>query len=200
MKQKETRVFGARLKIEQRAEGDAAATPVIVGHAALFDTWSEDLGGFREKIAPGAFTATIKEADVRALYNHNADIVIGRSKSGTLRLSEDKQGLAIEIDPPDTQAGRDLLVLLERGDVDQMSFGFRTVRDEWFTPEGEAYPTERTLLEVELFDVSPVTFPAYPDTDVGLRSQERLREEHEARLKATHDHLRRHLDLANAEV
>lgn len=203
MKHKETRVFACRdLHIEKRADGDddQGARPVIVGHAAVFDTWSDDLGGFREKVAKGAFKDTLKDADVRALFNHNADIVIGRSKSGTLRLKEDDKGLAIEIDPPDTQAGRDLMVLMERGDIDQMSFGFRTIRDEWNTPEGEQYPTERILHEVELFDVSPVTFPAYPDTDVGLRSLEKQREAIEANRAAGMDRMRRRLDLAEAEV
>ena len=205
MKMKETRVFKCRnLRLERRADeggdGEDAGKPVIVGHAAVFDSWSEDLGGFREKIAPGAFTETLKDADVRALFNHNADIVIGRSKSGTLRLKEDKVGLAIEVDPPDTQAGRDLVVLMERGDIDQMSFGFRTVRDEWSHPEDNNQPSERVLMEVELFDVSPVTFPAYPDTDVAVRSLERQRNEADERREARFDQLRRHLDLAEAEV
>lgn len=200
MKSKETRVFPVSgLRLEKRAAGESESR-VIVGHAAVFDQWSDDLGGFREKVAPGAFKATLEAgADVRALYNHNADIVIGRSKSGTLRLSEDNQGLAIEIDPPDTQAGRDLVVLMERGDIDQMSFGFRTIRDEWVTPPGEQYPTERTLLEVELFDVSPVTFPAYPDTDVAVRAQGQQREEYARHCRESHEQMRRRLDLAEAE-
>jgi uncharacterized protein len=153
--------------IELRVEG--GESPKIVGHAAVFDKWSEDLGGFREKIRAGAFKKTIKEADVRALFNHDPNFVLGRNKAGTLSLAEDDKGLAISIDPPDTQWARDLTTSIERGDIDQMSFGFRTIKDQWTTPK-EGNENQRELLEVELFDVSPVTFPAYPQTDVGVRS------------------------------
>jgi len=141
--------------------------PKIVGHAAVFNSLSEDLGFFREKVAPGAFSKTIKEADVRALWNHDPNYVLGRTKSGTLKLVEDERGLAIEIVPPNTQWARDLLETMRRGDVDQMSFGFQVVKEEW---EGDANNPIRVLKEVKLFDVSPVTFPAYQATDVQVRS------------------------------
>ena len=137
--------------------------PVIVGYAAVFDEWSEDLGGFLERVRAGAFAKTIQEADVRALWNHDEKQVLGRTRSGTLRLEEDEQGLRYEVDPPDTQWARDAMVTIERGDVSQSSFGFEVVRDEWLQEEGEEYAT-RTLVEVQLYDVSPVTFPAYPQT------------------------------------
>lgn len=173
----ERRVFGTALKIERRADGEGDDAPqgaVITGHAAVFDQLSEDLGGFREKVAKGAFAETIKGDDVRALINHSADLVIGRSIAKTLRMSEDKTGLAVEIDLPDTSYARDLAISIERGDVSGMSFGFQTVNDEWNTVEGEEI---RTLKEVRLFDVSPVTFPAYPQTDVAKRFLARLRAE-----------------------
>ncbi len=141
--------------------------PKIVGHAAVFNSLSEDLGFFREKIAPGAFAKTIQEADVRALWNHDPNFVLGRTKSGTLKLAEDEKGLAVEIIPPDTQWARDLMETMRRGDVDQMSFGFQVVKEEW---EGDVNNPIRVLKEVKLFDVSPVTFPAYPATDVQVRS------------------------------
>jgi uncharacterized protein len=151
----------------------------IVGYAAVFDSLSEDLGGFRERIAPGSFSSAIKDGDVRALWNHNADRVLGRTKSGTLKLSEDEHGLKIECDPPDAQWARDLMASIDRGDVDQMSFGFRVRRypdgsrgSDWIVENNEDV---RVLRDVELFDVSPVTFPAYPDTEVGLRSLEEYR-------------------------
>lgn len=151
--------------IEIRA-GDGEP-PKIVGHAAVFNSLSEDLGYYREKIAPGAFAKTIKEADVRALWNHDPNYVLGRTKSGTLKLAEDEKGLAVEITPPDTQWAHDLMETMRRGDVDQMSFGFQVVKEEW---EGDANNPVRVLKEVRLFDVSPVTFPAYPATDVQVRS------------------------------
>lgn len=142
----------------------------IAGHAAKFDVLSEDLGGFRERIAPGAFAKTITSADIRALWNHDANIVLGRNKAGTLRLWEDISGLAYEVDAPETQLVRDMcLAPIGRGDVNQCSFGFVTVLDKWAKVDGEWL---RTLLEVELFDVSPVTYPAYQQTDVAVRSLE----------------------------
>lgn len=154
------------LKIEKREDG----TRKIVGHAAVFNQLSEDLGGFREQLAPGAFADAIKTDDVRALFNHNPDFILGRNLSGTLRLKEDSRGLAIEIDPPDTQVARDLMVSMDRGDISQMSFGF-SVR-----PNGQNWAKDdngqvvRTLTKVRLFDVSPVVYPAYPQTDVAMRS------------------------------
>lgn len=167
------------LRVATRADGDLK---MITGHAAVFNQDSEEIFGFVERIAPGAFATAIGRDDVRALWNHDANYVLGRNTAKTLRLSEDDVGLKIEIDPPDTQWARDLLVSIDRGDVTQMSFGFRTITDKWHT---ENSLTIRTLIEVELFDVSPVTFPAYPQTDVGLRSREAIAEEGRRRLAAT---------------
>lgn len=139
----------------------------IVGHAAVFNSLSVPMFGFREQIKPGAFKKTIEKEDVRALQNHDPNFVLGRNKAGTLKLKEDSRGLHTEIDPPDTQFARDLMTSIKRGDVSQMSFGFRTVTDKWYTKDSE---TRRDLIEVKLFDVSPVTFPAYTATDVGVRS------------------------------
>lgn len=152
------------VKIETRKGGDAVT---ISGHAAVFDSYSEDLGGFREIIRPGAFAKTIGEADIRALWNHDTNYVLGRNRANTLSLTEDGKGLAVEITPPDTGWARDLVTTIQRGDVDQMSFGFRVVQDRWRTEDKQPV---RELLEVELFDVSPVTFPAYPETQVQARA------------------------------
>lgn len=165
MKDKELRSFALN-EFRVDTENDK---PKMYGHAAMFDSLSEDLGGFRERIAPGAFSKSLESADIRALFNHDSNIVLGRNKSGTLRLKEDKTGLAIEIDPPDTQAARDLIVSMDRGDISQMSFGFRTISDKWAKLDGEWI---RTLLEVDLFDVSPVTYPAYAATDIAVRSMQ----------------------------
>lgn len=103
------------------------------------------------------------------MWQHNTDFVLGRTKSGTLKLWEDDHGLAFEILPPNTQFARDALASIQRGDVDQMSFGFETMRDRW--GEDDAGGIVRDLIEVELLDVSPATFPAYPQTSVAVRSK-----------------------------
>jgi HK97 family phage prohead protease len=141
----------------------------IAGYAAKYNKLSEDLGGFREQIDPAAFTANLaSNPDVRALWNHDANHILGRTTAGTLRLSADSTGLRYEVDPPDTQTARDLMVSMERGDVTQSSFGFVCTRDDWKQmPNGEII---RTVLEAALFDVSPVTFPAYLDATSGVRA------------------------------
>lgn len=159
----------ALTRVELREVGAGSdESPSITGHAAVFNALSVDLGGFREKIAPGAFTRTIASDDIHAVWNHDERIVLGRNKRDTLVLSEDEVGLAVEIDPPDTQYVQDVVIApIKRGDVDQMSFMFQTIEDAWNVIDGE---NVRTLLEVKLFEVSPVTFPAYPQTDVSARS------------------------------
>lgn len=147
----------------------------IAGYAAVFNSETDIGGMFREKIAPGAFSPSLG-ADVRALWNHDTNHVLGRTKAGTLRLSEDDRGLAVEIDLPDTQAARDLRENMRLGNVDGMSFGFRVTKQEW--DETGDVPV-RTIEEVELFEVSAVTFPAYEDTEIALRSLDADRAERE---------------------
>lgn len=138
----------------------------IGGYGAVFNSETVIGGEFREKIAPGAFAKSIA-ADVRSYFNHNSAMILGRTKSGTLRLKEDERGLSYEVDLPDTQAGRDLRVSMARGDVDGSSFAFRVTRDNW--EMGEGLPL-RTIQEVELYEVGPVTDPAYQDASAALRS------------------------------
>jgi len=171
----ERRVFTLEgLQIEQRGEGEV---PSIRGHAAVFGSDSEDYGrdGVQiiERIAHGAFSKTLQEADVRALINHNPDLILGRNRAKTLSLAEDEQGLAVEIDPPSTQYARDLVTSMARGDMNQMSFAFSMVKDRWEKAKDDTTGVTtytRTLLEVKLYDVSVVTFPAYPTTDASVRS------------------------------
>lgn len=167
-KDKERRnIIASELRVFTRED----KKPVITGYAAVFDTLSEDLGGFKEKIDVGAFRKAIKGTDVRALWNHSSDFVLGRTTNDTLTLKEDKRGLFVEITPPGTTWADDLLVSIDRGDVSGMSFGFTVREDKWEEKKGET--PIRTLIQVdELFDVSPVTFPAYPDTEVGIRKLE----------------------------
>lgn len=144
----------------------------IEGHAAVFDSWSETLGGifpFKEKVRKGAFAESIGRDDVRALFNHDPNYVLGRNRAGTLELVEDDVGLRVRITPPDTSWARDITTSIRRGDISQMSIGFVVEDDEWSSKDGI---DTRELKKVRLFDVSPVTFPAYTATDVGVRAMQ----------------------------
>ena len=146
-----------------------AAMTTIEGHAAVFDSLSVELWGFYEEIAPGAFADSIAAGDdVRALFNHDPNYVLGRTRNGTLRLSEDEIGLRVEFEPPDTAQARDVVTLIERGDVSQMSFAFAVLDEKWRIDEMNRYV--RRIVQARLYDVSPVTYPAYPATDVGVRA------------------------------
>jgi HK97 family phage prohead protease len=158
------------MQIEVRAvDGDK---PQIRGYAAVFNSLSEDLGGFREVIAPGAFRkALASDPDVLCVVNHSIDRLLGRMSNGTCRVSEDDKGLMFECDLPDTSDGRDVRELIKRGDMSQCSFGFQVDEDNWEEVPDEDDPEEmsirRTVLSVRsLRDVSPVVTPAYPQTNV----------------------------------
>ena len=163
MKKIERRTFTVR-DVEARAEGGSMR---LSGYAAVFHDSSVPLP-FKEKIAPGAFRKTLSETpDVRLLVNHEG-LPLARTKNGTLRLEEDDRGLRFDADLADTQEGRDIYTLVERGDVDQMSFAFRVIRQKWNDDR-----SVRVLTEVSLSDgdVSVVTYPAYPTTSVQAREQ-----------------------------
>lgn len=150
---------------EVRADGDQ---PVLKGYAAKFNKDSEMLGWFIERIDPGCFAKAIQESDVRALFNHEPSYVLGRNKSGTLRLAEDTIGLVYEVDPDmENTDHKNVVRMVERGDVTQSSFGFEVVKDEWDYSDPDRIV--RTLKEVKLYDVSPVTYPAYLDTEVDVK-------------------------------
>ncbi|MEM9566290.1 MAG: HK97 family phage prohead protease [Actinomycetota bacterium] len=144
------------------------------GHAAVFDsrTWiGGKVWGFWEEIARGAFTKTLQECDCRFLDQHDPARLLARYRrvpADTMRLAEDSTGLDVDADLAPTTVGRDLGILLDRGDLTQMSFAFRIVKEE--REELEDGTTLWRVLEVELFDVSTVTYPAYDDTDAGLRT------------------------------
>jgi HK97 family phage prohead protease len=154
-----------------RAEGDRKS-PRLVGHAAIFNSSSQDLGGFIEIVRSGAFTRTLaSDRDPLALVQHMPQLVLGRRSAGTLRLSEDKRGLAFEIDAPDTTTARDLLVSVERGDVRGASFAFTVPAggDSW-SLRGDT--VVRELIDVDLHEITITAQPAYLDTSVARRSFE----------------------------
>jgi HK97 family phage prohead protease len=173
-------------RIEKRVANIQPQGSKLVGYAAVFGPLSEDLGGFRERVAPEAFNRSLEgDTDIRALVDHDTAKVLGRSSSGTLKLSTDERGLKVEIDLPDTTYANDLRALLERGDVSQMSFAFLVEPNgEKWEGRDEAGMRIRTLTDVQLIEVSVVTIPAYPDTVAALRSMGRLN--HEA--KQARDH------------
>lgn len=164
----ESRIVHARVELREKGEGGST----IEGHAAVFDSLSDDLGGFREKISPGAFKDAIPASDIRSLFNHDTNFVLGRTKSGTLKVDEDDRGLHTVTDAPDNDTIRHIVLdPISRGDVDQMSFAFR-IKADGDTYEDTEDGIVRTILPggvAELYDISPVTFAAYPDTEVGVR-------------------------------
>lgn len=168
---KEIRSFNFELKDGKKEDRK------MIGHAAIFGEPTDIGGWFREQIEPGAFKASVKKDDVRALFNHNPDFVLGRNIAGTLKMKEDKDGLKVEIDPPDTQVARDLAVSIERGDITQMSFAFQVLEEEWIRAEKPKDLDLRKIKKVRLYDVSPVTFPAYEGTDIAVRSHDAWKKE-----------------------
>lgn len=166
MKNKETRYFTTDIEVRNEGDGEQKS---VVGYGAVFGKMSEDLGGFRELIDKNAFDDVLGD-DVRFLFNHDANYIYGRTTSGTLKLSVDDEGLFYEVDMPDTNSANELMVSMERGDVSQSSFAFSVKEDKWETKDGEDI---RTIMKVaRLYDVSAVTYPAYPDATTGLRSLE----------------------------
>jgi HK97 family phage prohead protease len=160
----ETRVSDVDFEI--RAEGDKLT---FSGYAAVFNSDSQPLP-FIERIAPGAFKRTLQSRnDVKLLWNHDSGEVLGSTRSGTMRLFEDAKGLRVEADIAPTTRGKDLSILMQRGDINKMSFGFTVQSDSW-SPDG----TTRTLESVRLAEVSIVTFPAYESSVAQVRSTDTL--------------------------
>lgn len=175
---------------EVRAAPEAGALR-FSGYAAKFNAWSQDLGGFRERFAPGAFAEAVQTDDVRCLLNHNPDRVLGRTRAGTLKLYEDEIGLRFEVTAPDVSWARDLRVSVERGDIDQCSFAFHAQDEEWkWAVRGSGELDERTVNRAKLSDVSIVTYPAYLDTEVSARSMQEVHGDARERAKAQADEIR----------
>jgi uncharacterized protein len=152
------------MAVDLRAEGEASR---ITGYSIVFDSHSQDLGGFIERIAPDA---VVEWGDVVALFNHNPDYVLGRTTSNTLTLTRDDKGIHMDVVPPDTQWARDLMVSIARGDIKQQSFAFRVAPKGATWSELPGGMPLRTLKHISISDVSVVTTPAYQATDATVRS------------------------------
>ncbi|MEK5104008.1 HK97 family phage prohead protease [Cytobacillus sp. FSL M8-0252] len=177
-KKKETRTFDIT-NVEKR-DGENQSLRVS-GYAAVFNSKTSIGEYFDEMISPGAFSRTLSEnGDIRALINHNFDKLIGRTKSGTLILSEDERGLKFEIDLPNTTYATDLAVSMERGDINQCSFGFYATEESW---DYSIEPALRTVNEAELFEISIVSIPAYENTEAALVRSKEIDEFVEKRIK-----------------
>ncbi len=171
-----------RVSCELRLSSDSKK---IIGYAAVYNRASEDLGGFIEYVRPGAFDRSLKSnPDVRALIDHDPSLILGRTLSGTLILESDTTGLKVTIDPPPTSYASDLLTVMQRGDVSQMSFAFTSAVDDWKLVDGQR---TRDLIDLDLVDVSVVTYPAYPDTTVAVRALVGMQAEKD--VKRLHDEL-----------
>jgi HK97 family phage prohead protease len=168
MKKNKHQITINNLEMRTTQGNDGQEQPVINGYAAVYNSESDMLYGFfREVIRPGAFDNSLGN-DVRALWNHDSAYVLGRTTAGTLNIRSDAKGLYFEVMPPDTQWANDLCTSIQRGDINQMSFGFMVNQDNWESLEDG---TEmRELLDVDLQEVSVVTFPAYQATSAGMRS------------------------------
>ncbi len=161
MKQKEVRSLVAEMRITKNDDGTRTVTGLIP-----YNSLSCDLGGYKEMIAPGAF-ADAFNADVLALRDHDPKLLLGRTKSGTLTLTDSDEGLRYKVDLPNTTAGNDLAESASRGDLDSTSFGFYAIETDWAYTDDDVV---RTLKQVELIEVSPCSFAAYPDSSISLRS------------------------------
>jgi len=165
---REIRVRPLTAEIRTNEDGEE----YIEGYVVQFEKLSERLWGFYDKVRKGAFERTLKEHRdrIKALWNHNSDLVIGSLKSGSLEMFEDEKGLRFKLTPNKSRAGQDALEMIRAGDVDGVSFGFDKRKQEW--DESDPNMVVRTLIEVDLWEISPTPFPAYPDSEVAARSQE----------------------------
>lgn len=188
----ERRIFESG-KLEIRRANSESKVSTIGGYAAKFNVLSEPMWGLREQIAPGAFDDVL-DNDVRCFFNHDENLILGRTLAGTLRLSVDDVGLIYEADLPDTQVARDLVTSMERGDISQSSFAFRigVNGDSW--DENEDGVIIRTITKLgRLYDVSPVAIPAYPDATSAVRSLDEWKSQKEAEKSKNNAEIRKKL-------
>lgn len=179
MKKKEIRTFDiTNLSTRDDAENNSR---IVTGYAAVFNSRTLLWEGLEEVISPGAFSRALSGSDVRCLFDHDWSKVLGRTKSGTLRLEEDDRGLKFEVELPNTTVANDLIESMQRGDINQCSFGFIPTEETW---DYNTDPVLRTVNEVDLFEVSIVSLPAYQDTEAALaRSKQEVQQDIATRKK-----------------
>lgn len=190
----ERRILTTEVELRQRDDG----SEVITGYAIVFNRDSQDLGGFIERVDPQAMTSA-NVSDVVALFNHDANIVLGRTPD-TLTLTTDNHGVRYEITPPNTTWANDVKESIKRRDVRGSSFAFTTKSDSWAKPTKKGDPYIRTITAFDsIFDVSPVTYPAYKDTDTQIAKRELGMERDRIEREET-DLLEREKQKAQAEI
>lgn len=179
MEQKEIRAIPTKIEIREVGEGEEKRT--ITG-AIKYNTESEEMQDFWgdtfvEEIASGAFDESLKKRDVVGLWSHDTSKVLGNTKSGTLRISNTKDELRFELDIPNTTDGDNAWELIKRGDVDGVSFGMKVTKNKWTSEmRGDKKIYKRSILSAELYEISPVAFPAYPANEVNVRSLQEFKE------------------------
>lgn len=180
MKKSTKEIRALPVTLEVRASEGEDGKRTITG-AIKYETDSAEMRDwygdrFVEQIASGAFAESIATRGVVGLWSHDTSQVLGNTKSGTVRLFDGAKELRFEIDLPDTAVGNDAFTLVQRGDVDGVSFGMRVTKDKWSSEkrdDGKLY--RRTILNAELYEISPVAFPAYPANEVSTRSLEEFK-------------------------
>ena len=184
--QMEKRIFNIETRVDSTEDG----RDLVVGHASVYDSRSNNLGGFYEFIERGAFNEElISNSDVRALINHDPNLILARNTSGTLNLTADERGLKYEFEMPETSYGKDLAISMKRGDITQSSFAFTVAEDDWSTDaDGNNI---RTIKKIDrLYDVSPVTSPAYNMAESDLVVAKRgLKEYQESLVEETNEEI-----------
>lgn len=177
---KEIRALPVQIQIRE-ADGDESARTIAgaikydTDSAEMRDYWGDT---FIEQIAAGAFDESLKTRGVVGLWSHDTSQVLGNTKSGTLRIDSTPTELRFELDLPNTTIGNDTWESIRRGDVDGVSFGMSVTKDKWSSEDregGKVY--KRSILNAELFEISPVAFPAYPANEVSARSLQEFKEE-----------------------
>jgi uncharacterized protein len=192
---KEIRALPVTLEIREANEDNEKRT--ISGSikyntesAEMRDWWGDT---FVEEIAEGAFDESLKVRDVVGLWSHDTSQVLGNTKSGTLRIENTKKELRFELDIPNTSVGNDAWELIKRGDVDGVSFGMKVTKDKWSSENRDGKKIyKRTILNAELYEISPVAFPAYPANEVSVRSLDEYREQQK---RASNEYKKRKLSM-----